>query len=152
MPFTMGKCKLFRIKHITLLEGKIFLRNKHEIVFFEIKCTFFLLKRKHHKIYFHFAHLTWKQFLTITMNISYSLCRFRICSYIVVLLHIKPFHCFSVLSFRFIYFWNHFTCHLQNNWNLLNLFTNNEQKLKSSKRNKDRERESVQIRSDHDNN
>ena len=41
MPFTIGKCKLFRIKHITLLEGETFLRNKHEIVFFEIQCTFF---------------------------------------------------------------------------------------------------------------
>ena len=41
MPSTIGKCKLFRIKHITLLEGDKFLRNKHEIVFFEIKCTFF---------------------------------------------------------------------------------------------------------------
>ena len=41
MPFTIGKCKLFRIKHITLLEGEIFLRNKHEIAFFEIKYTFF---------------------------------------------------------------------------------------------------------------
>ena len=37
----MGKCKLFRIKHITLLEGETFLRNKHEIAFIEIKCTFF---------------------------------------------------------------------------------------------------------------
>ena len=41
MPFTIGKCKLFRIKHITLLEGETFLGNKHDIVFFEIKCTFF---------------------------------------------------------------------------------------------------------------
>ena len=41
MPSTIGKCKLFRIKHTTLLEGETFLRNKHEIVFFEIKCTFF---------------------------------------------------------------------------------------------------------------
>ena len=41
MPFTIGKCKLFRIKHITLLEGETFLRNKHNIAFFEIKCTFF---------------------------------------------------------------------------------------------------------------
>ena len=41
MPSTIGKCKLFRIKHITLLEGETFLRNKHEIAFFEIKCTFF---------------------------------------------------------------------------------------------------------------
>ena len=41
MPSTIGKCKLFRIKHITLLEGETFLRNKHEIASFEIKCTFF---------------------------------------------------------------------------------------------------------------
>ena len=41
MPSTIGKCKLFRIKHITLLEGEIFLRNKHDIAFFAIKCTFF---------------------------------------------------------------------------------------------------------------
>ena len=41
MPSTIGKCKLFRIKHITLLEGETFLRNKHEIGFFDIKCTFF---------------------------------------------------------------------------------------------------------------
>ena len=41
MPSTIGKCKLFRIKHITLLEGETFLRNKPEIAFFEIKCTFF---------------------------------------------------------------------------------------------------------------
>ena len=41
MPSTIEKCKLFRIKHITLLEGETFLRNKHEIAFFEIKCTIF---------------------------------------------------------------------------------------------------------------
>ena len=41
MASTIGKCKLFRIKYTTLLEGETFLRNKHEIVFFEIKCTFF---------------------------------------------------------------------------------------------------------------
>ena len=41
MLCTIGKCKLFRIKHINLLEGETFLRNKHEISFFEIKCTFF---------------------------------------------------------------------------------------------------------------
>ena len=40
MPSTIGKCKLFRIKHITHLEGETFLRNKHEIAFFEIQCTF----------------------------------------------------------------------------------------------------------------
>ena len=41
MPSTIGKCKLFRIEHIMRLEGETFLRNKHEIAFFEIKCTFF---------------------------------------------------------------------------------------------------------------
>ena len=41
MLSTIGKCKLFRIKHITRLEGETFLRNKHEIACFEIKCTFF---------------------------------------------------------------------------------------------------------------
>ena len=41
MPYTIGKCKLFRIKRITLLEGETFLRNKHKIAFFKIKCTFF---------------------------------------------------------------------------------------------------------------
>ena len=29
------------MKHITLLEGETFLRNKHEIAIFDIKCTFF---------------------------------------------------------------------------------------------------------------
>ena len=47
MPSIIGKCKLFRIKHISpLLEGETFLRNKHEIVFFEIKCTLFLVEKK----------------------------------------------------------------------------------------------------------
>ena len=46
MPFTIGKCKLFRIKHITLLEGETFLRNKHEIAFFEIKCTLFFGRKE----------------------------------------------------------------------------------------------------------
>ena len=41
MPSTIGKSKLFRIEHNTLLEGETFLRNKHEIAFFEIKCAFF---------------------------------------------------------------------------------------------------------------
>ena len=41
MPSTIGKYKLFRIKHVILLEGETFLRNKNEILFFEIKCTFF---------------------------------------------------------------------------------------------------------------
>ena len=37
MSSAIGKCKLFRIKLTTLLEGEIFLRNKHQIEFFEIK-------------------------------------------------------------------------------------------------------------------
>ena len=41
MPSTIGKCKLFRIKHVTLLVGETFLRNQHEIAFFDIKYTFF---------------------------------------------------------------------------------------------------------------
>ena len=40
MPSTIDKCKLFRIKHTTVLEGETFLRNKHKTEFFEIKCTF----------------------------------------------------------------------------------------------------------------
>ena len=46
MPSTIGKCKLFTIKHTTLLEGETFLRNKHKIAFFEIKYTFFLVEKK----------------------------------------------------------------------------------------------------------
>ena len=41
MLSTIAKCKLFRIIHSTLLEGETFLKNKHEIAFFEIKCTLF---------------------------------------------------------------------------------------------------------------
>ena len=41
MPSTIDKCKLFRIKHNTLLEGETFLINKHKTAFFEMKCTFF---------------------------------------------------------------------------------------------------------------
>ena len=48
MPSTIGKCKLFSRKHITLLEGETFLRKKHEIVVFEIKCT--LIGRKENTI------------------------------------------------------------------------------------------------------
>ena len=44
MPSPIGKCKLFRIKHTTLLEGETFLRNKHKMHFFKIKCTFFVIK------------------------------------------------------------------------------------------------------------
>ena len=41
MPSTIGKCKLFTIKHITLSEGETFLRNKYKIEFFLIRCTSF---------------------------------------------------------------------------------------------------------------
>ena len=42
MPSTIEKCKLIRIKHITILEGETFLRNIHEIEFLEIKCMHYL--------------------------------------------------------------------------------------------------------------
>ena len=45
MPSTIGKCKLFRIKHITLLEGETFLKNTHKIAFFE-KSAHFLVEKK----------------------------------------------------------------------------------------------------------
>ena len=51
MSFSIGKCKLFRIKHTTLFEGEIFLRNKHQIPFFEIKCTFFGRKENAISVY-----------------------------------------------------------------------------------------------------
>ena len=41
MPYTIGKCKLFRIEPTTFLEGETFLRSKDKIAIFEIKCTFF---------------------------------------------------------------------------------------------------------------
>ena len=41
MPSIIGKCKLFRIKHIIVLEGDTFLTYKHKTAFFEIKYTFF---------------------------------------------------------------------------------------------------------------
>ena len=37
MPSTIGKRKLFRIKHTILLEGETFLRNKHEIAHFLVE-------------------------------------------------------------------------------------------------------------------
>ena len=51
MPSTIGKCNLFIIKHIALLEGVTFLRNKHKIEL-KIKCIIFVRKentitRKH---------------------------------------------------------------------------------------------------------
>ena len=41
MPSTIGKGKIFSIKHTTLLEGKLFSGGKYKIAFFKIKCTFF---------------------------------------------------------------------------------------------------------------
>ena len=46
MPSTIGKCKIFRIKHATLLENEIFLRNKHETAFFLNKVHIFLVEKK----------------------------------------------------------------------------------------------------------
>ena len=46
MPSTIGKCKLFKIKHTTLLEGSTFFRNKHKIPFFLNKVHFFLVEKK----------------------------------------------------------------------------------------------------------
>ena len=51
-PSTIGKCKLFTIKHNTRLEGEIFLRNKHKIKENTI--------RKHYK-YALFLHI-WPHF------------------------------------------------------------------------------------------
>ena len=59
MPSTIGKCKLFRIKLTTLLEGGTFLRTKHKIAFYEIKCTFF--GRKENTI----------NFATLWLNVNY---------------------------------------------------------------------------------
>ena len=45
LPFRQSNkifhCGIRFYKHITLLKSETFLRNKHEIAFFEIKCTFF---------------------------------------------------------------------------------------------------------------
>ena len=45
MPSTIGKFKLFRIRHTTLLEDETFLRNKHEIAFLK-KSAHFLVEKK----------------------------------------------------------------------------------------------------------
>ena len=67
MPSTIGKCKLFRIKHITLLEGEVFLRSKHKISFFEIKRTFF--GRKENTINKkHINHQVWSKLLFFFRN------------------------------------------------------------------------------------
>ena len=55
MPFTIGKCNLFRIKHITLLEGERFLRKKHKMEL-KTKCIIFskkknTIRRKHFGFY-----------------------------------------------------------------------------------------------------
>ena len=55
MPSTIEKCKLFRIKHTTVLESETFLRNKHKTEFFEIKCTFF--GRKENTITYYLTNL-----------------------------------------------------------------------------------------------
>ena len=57
MPRTIGKCKLFRIKPITLLEGETFLRNKYKTEFFEIKCTFFGRKENTISYWLKYVHL-----------------------------------------------------------------------------------------------
>ena len=46
MLSTIGKCKLFRIKHITFLEGETFLRNKHKIEFSLNKVHIFFVEKK----------------------------------------------------------------------------------------------------------
>ena len=46
MSSAIGKCKLFGIKHTTLLEGERFLRNKHKVDFFFNKVHIFWWKRK----------------------------------------------------------------------------------------------------------
>ena len=63
MPSTMDKCKLFRIKHTTLLEGKTFLRNKHKITFFLNKMHIFfgrkentIKKKKNFQTFFKIKH------------------------------------------------------------------------------------------------
>ena len=76
MPSTIGKCKLYFIVIIifyylfALLEGETFLRNKHEIAFFEIKCTFF--GKKENTItyvidYYNTLDRITTQFLTVLM-------------------------------------------------------------------------------------
>ena len=47
MPSSIGKCELFSIKHTILLEGEIFLRNKHKVAFFFLnKMHIFLVENK----------------------------------------------------------------------------------------------------------
>ena len=53
-----------RIKHTTLLEGETFLRNKHEIEFFEIKCIFF--GRKENTI----SVLDWYFWIKCSVNVK----------------------------------------------------------------------------------
>ena len=74
MPSTIGKCKLFKIKHTTLSEGETFLRNKHDIAFFEIKCTF--VDRKENTIRLSIAR---RGFPTLTEN-----ARKRITTFIIL--------------------------------------------------------------------
>ena len=46
MPSTIGKYKLFRIKHTTVLEGETFLRNKHKTEFFWNKVHIFFGRKE----------------------------------------------------------------------------------------------------------
>ena len=47
MPSTIDKWEIFRIKHINLVEGETFLRNKHKIAFFFFKYKAdFVLEKK----------------------------------------------------------------------------------------------------------
>ena len=73
-PCTIGKCKLFKIKHTTLLEGEIFLRNKHKIAFFFwIKCTFFGRKETIIRV---FVRICWEfifSFWCMTWGLNHGL-------------------------------------------------------------------------------
>ena len=71
MPSTIVKCKLFRIKHITLLEGETFLRNKHKIAFSEKKCLFFGRKENPINLQFKLAVLQQFNRLKTTMDLLF---------------------------------------------------------------------------------
>ena len=99
MPSTIGKCKLFRIKHITLLEGEIFSRNKHEIAFFEIKCTIF--GRKENTIRWHFVPFPLAEYTVA--NISFVFYLFinynKITNYILIIYELSKFdHLLGIVS------------------------------------------------------
>ena len=46
MPSTIGKCKLFKIKHTTLLEGEIFFKKQTQNCIFCNKVHIFLVEKK----------------------------------------------------------------------------------------------------------